>query len=145
MSDPRVAPVVPDDPNHPDHPVYRIEVLISTLLRVGVAVSLGLVVIGTVVTFVRHPIYVTSHVQLVRLTQPGAAFPHSWRGVLDQLVRLRGQAIVTLGLLLLIATPVMRVAVSIFAFRAQRDRTYTAITTLVLCLLLLSFVLGRIE
>ena len=47
------------------------------------------------------------------------------------------------GLLLLILTPVVRVAVSILAFRAQRDRTYVLITSAVLVLLLLSFVLGR--
>ena len=40
-------------------------------------------------------------------------------------------------------TPVVRVAVSILAFRAQRDRTYVLITSAVLVLLLLSFVLGR--
>jgi uncharacterized membrane protein len=58
---------------------------------------------------------------------------------------LQGQAIVAMGLLLLIATPVLRVAVSIFAFVYQEDRTYTLITTLVLILLLLSFILGKVE
>ena len=50
-----------------------------------------------------------------------------------------------MGLLMLIATPVMRVAVSIFAFIVHRDKVFTAITTLVLLLLFLSFVLGAIE
>jgi uncharacterized membrane protein len=47
------------------------------------------------------------------------------------------------GLLLLIATPVLRVAVSILAFVYQRDRAFVAITSIVLALLLTSFVLGR--
>src|SRR6202034_3783611 len=36
----------------------------------------------------------------------------------------RGRAIIQLGLLLLIATPVLRVAFSIFAFARQRDLVY---------------------
>ena len=58
---------------------------------------------------------------------------------------MRGEAIVTLGLLVLIATPVARVAVSVVAFIHHRDRTYALITAAVLCLLLLSLVLGRVE
>jgi len=62
-----------------------------------------------------------------------------WEGVLH----LRGSSIVTAGLLLLIATPVLRVAVSIFAFVYQKDWTFVIITTVVLALLLLSFWLGK--
>jgi uncharacterized membrane protein len=58
---------------------------------------------------------------------------------------LEGQAVVTLGLLLLIATPVLRVAISMFLFIYQRDWTYALITLAVLSLLLLSFGLGKIE
>jgi uncharacterized membrane protein len=57
----------------------------------------------------------------------------------------QGEALVTAGLLLLIATPVIRVGVSIFAFIYQHDRLYTFITATVFCLLLLSFVLGKVE
>ena len=45
---------------------------------------------------------------------------------------------IQLGLLLLIATPVARVAFSLVAFIRQRDRTYIVITTIVLGLLLYS-------
>jgi uncharacterized membrane protein len=125
--------------------VRRVEILISNLLRAGVLSSLVLIFAGTILTFLYHPSYMTSPIDLERLTKPGAAFSHSigdvFRGVLD----LQGQAIVSMGLLLLIATPVLRVAVSIFAFVYQEDRTYTLITTLVLILLLLSFILGKVE
>ena len=40
----------------------------------------------------------------------------------------RGRALIQLGLLLLIATPVARVAFSVFAFERQRDWTYVGIT-----------------
>lgn len=125
--------------------VRRVELLISQLLRYGIAISLALIVVGTVITFLHHPSYISSSDALLRLTKPGAAFPHTLHDVAAGLLSLRGQGFVTIGLLLLIATPVLRVAVSIFGFMYQGDRVFTAITTLVLCLLLLSFALGTVE
>ena len=128
-----------------DERVRRVEILISNLLRAGVLGSLAFIVIGTVLTFVHHPEYFSSPADLSRLVQPGAAFPHSVRDVVGGIRLLRGQAIVAAGLLLLIVTPVLRVAVSIFAFIYQSDRTFTFITAVVLALLLLSFFLGAVE
>lgn len=129
-----------------DEKVRQVELLISGLLRIGVVTSLAVVLTGMVISFVHHPEYVRSGEPLRRLTTPGgAAFPRNvgevWRGVKDG----RGQAIVVVGLLLLIATPVMRVAVSVFAFVYERDPAFVVITTIVLILLLLSFALGKAE
>ena len=55
---------------------------------------------------------------------------------------LHGQAFVSLGLLLLILTPVTRVGASILIFFALRDRLYMLITSTVFVLLLLSFIVG---
>ncbi len=128
-----------------DERVRRVELLISNLLRTGVIASLTIILIGTILSFVHHPAYVSSSAELQHLTQTGAAFPYTWRDVMAGVKDLRGQAIVVVGLLLLIATPIGRVAVSILAFIYQRDRVYTLITLAVLCLLLLSFVLGKVE
>jgi uncharacterized membrane protein len=125
--------------------VRRVESLISGLLRAGVLISLTLVIAGTLLSFARNPDYLSSRFALQRLTEPGAAFPHTLREVLAGSFDLNGQAIVTIGLLLLIATPVIRVGVSIFAFVYERDRVYAFITAVVFCLLLLSFVLGKVE
>ena len=123
----------------------RAELAISTVLRVGVSVSLAIIVAGTILSFVHHPTYVSSSAELARLTKPGAAFPRTLEQVLAGLRDGRGQAVVVLGLLVLIATPVARVAVSILGFFYQRDRVFVVFTTVVLILLLLSFWLGRIE
>ena len=128
-----------------DERVRRVELLISNLLRAGVLGSLALIVFGTALTFFHHPEYFTSRADLSRLVQPGAAFPHSVSDVIDGFLQLRGQAIVMAGLLLLIVTPVVRVAVSILAFIYQRDRVFTFITAMVLSLLVLSFFLGAVE
>ncbi|HZQ79938.1 MAG TPA: DUF1634 domain-containing protein [Acidimicrobiia bacterium] len=123
--------------------VRKVELAISGLLRVGVLTSLLVVLTGTVVTFVHHPHYLSSHHELGGLTKPGAVFPHSIPALIQGLEHGQGRAIVMAGLLLLIATPVLRVAVSILAFVYQRDRTFVVITSIVLALLLTSFVLGR--
>ena len=126
------------DPN-----MRRLEILISRILRVGVISSVTLIVVGMIVTFVQHPDYLSSSAVLDCAVGPGATFPHKFDALLASMQQMRGEAIVTLGLLVLMATPVMRVAVSTLAFIQQRDRTYALITAAVLCLLLLSLVLGR--
>jgi uncharacterized membrane protein len=126
-----------------DARVRQVELAISNILRVGVSVSLAVVVLGTIITFVRHPDYRSSPQQLERLTRPGAKFPHTLGEVAAGIGALHGQAIVVLGLILLVATPIVRVAVSILAFVYQGDRVFVVITTIVLCLLLLSFLLGQ--
>ena len=83
--------------------------------------------------------------ELRRLTSPGAAFPRTMGEVIAGVREMRGQAIVVVGLLLLIATPVMRVAVSIVAFAVERDWVFATITGVVLGLLLLSFFIGKVE
>lgn len=125
--------------------ILSAELLISNLLRFGVTASFVLVVIGTALSFTRHPEYFSSSQELLRLTRPGAAFPHTLSDVFQGILNFRGQAVVTIGLLLLIATPVMRVAFSIYAFLRQGDRIFTVITMIVFGILMSSLVLGKVE
>jgi len=98
-----------------------------------------------VLIFVQHPTYAKSPDELPKLVSTNAKFPHSLDVLLAGLRTLQGEAIVTLGLLVLMATPVTRVAVSTIAFFRNRDRVYTLITATVLCLLLISLFLGHAE
>jgi uncharacterized membrane protein len=121
-----------------------VEIAISLILRIGVVASLSIVVLGTMLSFVYHHDYFSSHDELHRLTSPPADFPRTatqiWQGVRHG----QGEAIIMAGLLLLLATPVLRVAVSILAFIYEKDGIFVMITSIVLALLLLSFVLGRV-
>ena len=126
-------------------PIGGVEILISWLLRVGVVTSLSMIVIGLLLMFIHHPSYLISMMDLQRLTSPGAAFPHTLREVVDGLLVGRGQAVVAVGLLVLIVTPIMRVTVSIIGFALQRDRAFVLITSVVLTILIISFVLGKIN
>ncbi len=136
---------LPPSASDADLRVRQVELTISNLLRIGVVASLTLVLLGTIVTFVQHPSYVSQPSELQRLITPGTKFPHAIRDLGTALRKVQGEAIVVLGLLVLIATPVMRVAISILAFVYQGDRVFTLITATVLGLLLLSLVLGRAE
>jgi uncharacterized membrane protein len=60
------------------------------------------------------------------------------RGIIGDTVALHGRGIIQLGLLLLIATPVARVAFSIFGFAQERDRMYVVFTVIVFAILLWS-------
>jgi uncharacterized membrane protein len=107
-----------------------------------VIVSFCLILSGTIVSFARHHDYVSSADALRRLTQPGAA-PNNLQHLADGLRHGRGQALVLAGLLVLLATPVLRVAISIVAFARERDGVYVVLTSTVLALLALSFLFGK--
>ena len=115
--------------------VRQAELIISYVLRGGVLLSAGVILVGVVLYYSRP--------------QPSSAasltYPHTLTTVLPELATGSPEAIITLGLLILLATPVIRVAVSIVAFALERDWLYVGITTLVLFLLLSSIlVLGRV-
>lgn len=133
------------DANDLSHKVRQVELLISNLLRIGVIASLAVIVIGTVVTFAHHADYERSRAALRDVTDAKAKFPSTLSGVAHGVAHGEGRAIVSMGLLLLIATPVLRVAVSIFAFVYEKDAMFVCITSVVLALLLLSFALGKGE
>ena len=115
---------------------------IARLLRIGVLLSIATIVIGLTLTFTSHPDYISSPDALGRLTDPEHKYPHTVRDVLTDARTPSGEAVVMLGLLLLVATPVARVAFSIAVFALQRDHLYVAITSVVLLLLLTSFIVG---
>lgn len=116
--------------------------LIAAILRIGVLSSVTAVTGGLIVAFLHHPEYMQSATALGPLIDPSSPFPDSIRGVLAGCRAGHGQSLIMIGLLLLIATPVARVLVSIGIFAIERDRLYVGITSAVFALLLLSFAIG---
>lgn len=112
----------------------RIEIVLAQLLRAGVLASALVVIAGAVLYIGSHP---RAHVDYH--TFHGE--PQQLRGVHGVIhAAMEGQAvgILQLGLLLLIATPIVRVIFSVFAFALEGDRMYVAFTLLVLSVLLYS-------
>ena len=110
------------------------EIFISKALRVGVALS------GIVIGAGLLLLLVTGN-----SGYPGDTFPTSLFQILKGLILLKPYAVILTGLLLLILTPVFRVGISILTFIKEKDYLYTAITSLVFIILLISFVLGKVE
>ncbi|MGD0007842.1 MAG: DUF1634 domain-containing protein [Terriglobia bacterium] len=65
-------------------------------------------------------------------------------GIVRDALALRGRGLIQLGLLLLIATPVARVAFSVVAFAMQRDRLYVVVALIVLAVLMYSLTGGHL-
>jgi uncharacterized membrane protein len=59
-------------------------------------------------------------------------------GVMRAALAFRPRGLIQFGLLILLATPVVRVAVSLVTFLRERDRLYATLTAVVLLILLLS-------
>jgi uncharacterized membrane protein len=109
----------------------RMERFIGNLLRGGVMASAFLVVIGAVVYLARHGDAPADY----RAFRSEPADLRSVGGIFREALALRGRGIIQLGLLLLIATPVARVAFSIFGFAEEHDRLYVIVACLVLLIL----------
>ncbi|HEX6540547.1 MAG TPA: DUF1634 domain-containing protein [Ktedonobacterales bacterium] len=109
------------------------ELIISHVLRGGVVVSAGIILLGVLWFYIQMAI--TGHTTLT--------YPHSLSGIARRLGRGEPLALIALGLLILLLTPILRVAVSIITFAIERDWLYTGITLLVLIILLVSLLLGR--
>jgi uncharacterized protein len=113
----------------PDESVIRkTELIISGVLRGGVLLSVAVILGGIGYFFALR----------FAGALPHPTFPDTLPAVVRGLTRGDPLAIVVVGLLILLATPVLRVAVSIAAFAIEEDRTYVVITTLVLAILLFS-------
>ncbi len=112
----------------------RMDLIIANLLRAGVVLAAVIILIGASIYLTRHVVEVT-HYNVFK-GQP--ADLRSVSGIVADTVSLRGRGIIQLGLLVLIATPVARVAFSVFAFALEHDFLYVAITLIVLAVLLFS-------
>lgn len=111
---------------------------LGTLLRTGVLIS-ALVVLGGGILYLIHS---GSGIPEYRVFQGEPANLRSVSGILKDALSLRPAGLIQLGLLLLIATPVTRVAFSVLAFAQQRDKTYVIVTLIVFTLLIYSLVGG---
>jgi uncharacterized membrane protein len=124
-----------DRPGWTDQQVER---LIGGLLRVGLMMATAVVVVGALIYLHRHG-HEAPHYRIFR-GEP--ADLRSIGGVLRDSMDERGRGLIQLGLVLLLATPVARVAFSVVAFALQRDRFYVMVTLVVLAVLLYSIVGG---
>jgi uncharacterized membrane protein len=111
-----------------------VEEIIGNLLRVGVILAATIVSAGAAIYLIRHGLEPVNY----RAFHGEPNDLRHLRGIIRQTLGLHGRGIIQLGLVFLIATPVARVAFSVFAFAAERDRMYVIFTLIVLSVLMYS-------
>src|ERR1700740_2866714 len=116
------------------------QLIIGWILRGGVAVSMAVVVIGGVFFLYRHGHSVPDF----RAFKGVPDFINSPQKVFESALQLRGQAIIQLGIALLIATPILRVVFAAIGFILEKDHLYTLISIIVLLVIIISMITGRI-
>jgi len=112
----------------------KIEVIIANLLRAGVTLAAMVVFTGGVIFLMRHGKEPAGY--HVFTGEPSNL--RNWRGIIHAAFALRARGIIQLGLLMLIATPVARVAFSVFAVVLERDWLYVGVASFVLLVLFYS-------
>jgi uncharacterized membrane protein len=112
----------------------RMDEIIGRLLQAGVILSAVFVLAGGAVYLARHPEPIINY----RVFQGEPEELRTISGIFHEALALRGRGLIQLGLLILIATPIARVAFSVLAFFYQRDWTYVVVTLIVLGLLVYS-------
>ncbi|WP_445637335.1 DUF1634 domain-containing protein [Nostoc sp. DSM 114161] len=113
----------------------QLEYLLSNLLKYGVLIASAVVLLGGILYLIHHgaeparyqffrgePLQFRSPVGVVQAVLSGS----------DAYGGLRQRGIIQLGLLLLIATPILRVVISLLAFLIKREFIYVIVTLLVL-------------
>jgi uncharacterized membrane protein len=118
----------------------RLEAIIGNLLRAGVVIAATITSIGGVI-YLAHSGESPAH---YRVFQGEPADLRQVKGVLSDASSGDGRGIMQLGLVLLIATPVARVAFSLAAFAVQQDRLYVVVTLAVLGVLTFSMAGGHL-
>ena len=118
----------------------------SIILRYGVIISAALISAGIIIALLNSGKEgIPSNI--AQLTTSSVGNPVlSLAALLNGVMVLNGVYIIQLGVLILLATPMVRVAVTTILFGAEKDKTYVMIGILVLLVLLFStFVVGPFE
>ena len=126
------------DPQRESDRDHELELLIGMLLRVCVIATSVVVVAGAALYL---PAALDDRVSYARFRGEPAAF-RSVAGIVRDAITGDGRAIVEAGLLLLVVTPILRVALSALGFLRERDHLYVALTLAVLALLGYSLLAG---
>ena len=112
----------------------EIERVVSKLLKIGVITS-------AVITFFGLLLFMVTGSG----GYPNNSYPTNLLLIFKGLAGFKPYAVILTGLFILILTPVFRVGVSILLFIKEKDYAFAKITALVFVILLISFLLGRVE
>lgn len=110
--------------------IHRLDRMVSRVLAVGLAVAVVLMLTGAVVALVREGPSLPSEVSVTEMPRSLAA--------------LEPEGFLTLGLLVLLATPIARVLTLVVGFARSKSRVFCYMSLAVLGILALSAYLGLV-
>lgn len=122
-----------------------VEQYIGKLLRYGVILSSIITIFGGIIYLYQDH---SSSIDRYKPTPSDMPFPgvdHYLRElntIFPRMMELDGAAIIQFGVIVLIATPIFRIAFSAFSFLIEKDYLYVGLTLLVFCIILANMVLG---
>jgi uncharacterized membrane protein len=115
------------------------QLLLGQVLRAGTVISICVVFFGGIIYLARHGQSIANYKQFKGIPD----FVSNAKGLFNGAITFRGQAIIQLGIILLIATPIMRVVFSTVGFALEKDYLYVGISLLVLCIICFSMINGH--
>jgi len=111
---------------------------VGNLLRLGVILSVITSLIGFIKLFLegfRMP-------KKYRLLEMGDSSEKVWGHFWETLCKGEGMAIIQLGILFLIVTPLMRIVFALIGYLKEKDYTYVLVSLIVLAIMIVSFLTG---
>jgi len=114
---------------HKEEEKARINEMVHRVLIIGLVISTSLMLIGIGLDLVEHRETPTQSLDVITAFQ--------------QVADLHPAGFLTLGILVLIATPILRVLGSIIAFIYERDWRYALITFIVFSIVMVSIISGK--
>jgi len=118
----------------------NVDHLVGGLLRAGVLIAAALVVVALPFFLARYGLMPADF----GVFRGESRNLREVSGIIAGALRFDPSAVVQLGVLVLIATPIARVALTLVAFIVRKDRKFVALSALVLIILLVGLVSGRI-
>jgi len=111
---------------------------VGNLLRLGVILSVVTSLIGFIKLFsegFKMP-------RKYNLLEMGDSSEQVWGTFWNSLTKGEGMAIIQLGILLLILTPLVRIIFALIGYLKEKDYTYVVISAIVLTIMVVSFLTG---
>ncbi|MCL2597817.1 MAG: DUF1634 domain-containing protein [Paludibacter sp.] len=124
----------------------KTEIVASKTLRIGVIAAMALTVAGGIIYLFEHHGTINSFKAISQSSNIAfigtPSYLRELSTIIPRLLQFDGAAIIQLGVIVLIATPVLRVTMSLISFVIEKDILYVIITAIVLTVILLNMTFG---
>lgn len=123
----------------------KLEPVLSNILKIGTTISIGLIVLGMTLLFIKGDSLGYTIDTLVNPYTPVNTGILDYSMVYRGLIMLEGLSIILLGLIVMVATPILRITLGILVFIFEKDGVCVLVATITLILILLAiFLVPRI-